>query len=327
MIISKIHKVLMMVVIVIVLSACGKVSEESYEIDATDEMAQQIGDAMASLDEGGGSNAGQLAKIDVTGYEKSFARLAGSQDFISRMAQKDFSEVTQDLSALLISKSYAVDCSAVTFSGCAGGALVRDFSNGCSLADHRPQIARIGTATGYVRLTYAGTGAGTCTIPAITGTDSVTRIPNYRITGLRGAIFDVSAISTGQKITRIGQAAFTYENAGIRRQFTTGSGEQVLDMTIKTSSTIAITGKLRHNRSLSGGGMTITNNLTGLACTVSPSNNVTWTTGCNCPSSGSWSGTCTDTQTLTVTFSGTCGETTLTKGSVIKAVTMDRCQP
>jgi hypothetical protein len=54
---------------------------------------------------------------------------------------------------------------------------------------------------------------------------------------------------------------------------------------------------------------------------------VTWTANCNCPTSGSFSGMCSDSEALSVVFSGTCGETTLTKGSMVKAVTLDRCQP
>ena len=182
--------------------------------------------------------------------------------------------------------------------------------------------------TGNVSLTFAGSGVGTCTIPAIT--DNVIRVPNFTIKGLRGATFQVTATSTGQKITRIGATSFTFENAGINRTFTTASGKVVVNVTTSTSSplgmTLAMSG-VRNGRSVSGGGITVVDNLTSLSCTMTP-NSVVWTASCNCPTSGSLSTVgCSDSEPMTVTFGGACGEVTVTKGSTVKAVTMDRCQP
>lgn len=315
--ILKTHKVLMMLVASLMISSCNKVEDEAYTIDATDEMAQQIGDVMVSIDESGGTTNGSISKLNGVGYEKSFARLSRGQGILSNLA-------AQDIADLFISKSYAADCSAVAFGACSGGMLIRDFAS-CSLPDRRPTVDKVGMVNGSIRLMYSGTGVGTCRIP--TNADYVVRVPNYRITGLRGVAFEVTVASgEGQRLTRIGAASYTFSSTAIRRKFSTASGKDVLDLTVATNSAIGITNNARNGRSATGGVLNITDNMTQAYCNVSP-NSVSWSTGCNCPTSGTWSGTCSDSQTLTVAFSGTCGETTLTKGSTIKAVTLDRCQP
>ncbi len=312
MMIVKTHKVLMMVVVSLVISSCNKVVDENYTIDTNDEMAQMLGDSLVAIDESGGNANGDIAQFNPTGYEKAFARLSHSDSVLSQVAN-------QDISNLFISRSYAApSCSAAPFiCNTATGVAVRSFSD-CT-------VAGSGTASGSVVLTFTGSNAGNCRIPL--ANDKVTRSPSYQIKGIRGAVFKVSSLSTGQSLTRINATSFNFASNGIRRTFTTASDKIVLDMTTLTGSPISVIGTTRGApRILSGGTLIIIDNLTSVSCTMSH-NNVSWTSGCNCPTAGSWVGSCSDGTTLQVVYGSTCGLATLTKGSEVRPVTMDRCQP
>ncbi len=278
--------------------------DESYTVDATNETAQQVGDAMASMDESGGSTSGAVASLEIQSYQKAFARLSTGE-----------SPKSENIFKVLFPMAEAAACNTVAFSSCASNQKIRNVT-GCSTAGG-------GTMDGNVTLTFAGSGAASCTIPG--AADSVSRAPNYSITGLRGATFSVSATSTGHTLTRLNSTDFNFTNAGIRRTFVTPKGTTLLDVTSSTGSAISVTGNSRNNRTMSGGSLIVTNNLTSVACTLVPSS-VQWTSACNCPTAGSWAGTCTDSSTFQVAFGSTCGETTVTKDGVATTVTMDRCQ-
>jgi hypothetical protein len=203
----------------------------------------------------------------------------------------------------------------VAFSTCSSTQKVREVT-GCTTAGG-------GTMDGNITLVFSGSGASSCTIPL--AADAVSRTPNYSITGLRGATFSVSALTTGQTFTRTGAGTFTFENSGIRRTFVTPKGKTLLDVTSATGSAISVTGDIRNNRTMSGGSLIVTNNLTSVACTLVPSG-VQWSSGCNCPTAGSWAGTCSDSSAFSVAFGSTCGESTVTKDGVVSTVNMDRCQ-
>ncbi len=285
--------------------ACSKQAVDlTYTADSTAEAGQQVGDAMVSVDESGGSSSGAIAQFDFSADQKTFARLSHNS-------------VRQEpiLLKIIFPEAHAAACSTVAFSACSSGQRVRDL-NSCTTALN-------GVMSGNVTLTFSGSGVATCTIPA--ASDAVSRVPNYSVTGLRGATFAVAATSTGQTVTRTGATTFTFANAGIRRSFTTPKGVVILDLTTTTASPITVTGNSRTSRTMTGGGLTILNNLTGVSCPLVPSS-VTWTAGCNCPTSGSWGGTCSDSTTMNVAFSATCGAATVTKGTETSTITMDRCQ-
>ena len=174
-------------------------------------------------------------------------------------------------------------------------------------------------------LTYAGTGSGTCAIPAIG--DSVNRVPAFTATlvGNNGS-FEASAVSTGQTLTRTSSGTFTFGSTGIRRVYTSGSGNAIADMTTLTTSDITISGTTRTNRVVNGGMLQVTNNLTNEVCNVSP-NNVTWTSAaCSCPTAGSWTGVCSTGQPVSVIFTSTCGTVNTAYGSTSKTLTLERCE-
>ncbi len=277
----------------------------NYSVDTVGESGQQVGDAMASVDESGGSTNGSIAGLEVKSYERAFARLS-------------VGDISNSHAVLLrlFPNAQATTCSAVTFSNCSNSQRVRTL-DGCTTFGG-------GVMSGSVTLNFSGTGIASCTIPM--NNDSVSRVPNFSVTGLRGATFAVSG--SGQTLTRSGASQFLFSNAGVRRTFVTPKGDTILDITTSTTSPITVTGNSRTSRALSGGALNVVNNLTGVSCSMVPSTSpvVSWTAGCNCPTAGSWSSTCSDSTSLTVAFSSTCGQATVTKGTEVRTISMDRCQ-
>lgn len=308
---------LALLVCIIVVSGCrGKDEDDSYTIDTVNESAQQVGDVVASIDESGGTTTGGFTlNNEIESARKAYARMTGG-------------DTDKTVASMIVPEAQAAACNTIGFDSCGTtgtGKKVRDFAS-CTTGGG-------GTITGNVTLTFNGTGSASCTMPAVN--DYVARVPNFSISGLRGATFTVEATDSGQRITRDstgGTPAFTFTNSGIRRKFITPKAVTLLDITTTTTSTgsVTVTGANRANRvmnSVSGGGIVMTNNLTSEACTLTP-NSVTWEAGCNCPTSGSFSGTCTGTSdTLTVTFGSTCGSVTVSKtgDATNEAVTLDRC--
>jgi hypothetical protein len=268
-----------------------------------DEIAQQVGDSMASVDESGGST-GTLAELD------------SARNFFKRRAPSEISNGW--LENLVESPAYA-NCSALPgFGSCTSNAVTRTFA-GCT----------VGAATfnGTVVNTWGG-GASSCTLSAPSQT--ITRVPTFTVTGRRGATLTVSRSGTvGQRLTLTSgsgsSSVFALTNDGIQRVFRNASGTETYNFTtsIPEASPITITGNSRTNRVLSGGSLSVKNNLTDVTCTYVPTA-VTWTSACNCPTSGSWIGTCSDGKSTTVSING-CGTASLTVGTVSTSVTFDRC--
>jgi hypothetical protein len=264
------------------------------------ETGQQIGDVMASIDESGGSGGG-FALLDAS--RRTYARLAPPELHGGGWA------------SFLLPAAEATSCAlASTFSSCASNVITRTF-DGCTVGG--------ATFNGTVTLTFADATVDNTCLPAAVG-HSITRVPNFTVTGRRGATLEVTkTASAGQVITVVNGTTFTFTNDGIRRVFTTGSGTSLFDFTTKTTSGITVTGVARAGRTLSGGTLRVTNNLTGVSCDYSPTN-VSWTSTCNCPTSGSWSGSCSDGKTTSLNITG-CGAASITVGSETDSVTFDRC--
>ncbi len=279
------------------LAQCGK-STSTTDIEET---GQQVGDAMASIDESGGSS-GTLAQLDLN--EKTLRRLA----------PPSFLETIKDK---IIPESYAATCAlSSTFGSCSSNTITRNF-NGCTIGT--------ATLTGTVTLAWGGSSAS-CVMSA--ANDYITRSPSFLLTGRRGATLTSTKTGTfGQKLTWTSGTGTTrvmsYSNDGIRRFFTDTSGTVTYDFTTTTTSAITVTGTSRANRVLSGGSLRVTNNLTSLSCDYVPTN-VTWTSTCSCASSGTWSGSCSDGKTSTVTITG-CGTASLVMGPDTQTLNFDRC--
>ncbi len=303
---------LLIILTTIFLGCRGTTTDDTaYSVDTATESAQQVGDAMASVDESGGSTGGAITSNEIKSYEKAFARINPNENSSQILsAQKKVN--------LFLPQAQATACNTIAFDTCgttAANTKVRTLSS-CTTAGN-------GTMSGNVTLTFTGTGAGTCTIPA--NTDSVSRVPNYAISGLRGATFTVSAATSGQTLTRTAVSTMSLSNAGIKRTFTTPKGTKLLDITTATGTPLTINGNARTGRTISAGTLVVTNNLTNVTCTLTPAG-IAWTGSCNCPTAGTWSATCSDASTYSVAYGSTCGETTFTKASVATPMTMDRCQ-
>lgn len=289
--------------LLILSSGCKKNAEDTAAADVQ-ETAQQVGDVMASVDESGG-NSGSIASFDGRSVENTFERFApGTYDHKS-------------VASLIVPEAQAAACTATNnFSSCSSNVITRTFG-GCT----------VGSATfnGTVTLTWGGASTG-CVMSA--ANDHVTRVPNFTVTGRRSATLTVTKTGTiGQRVTWTsgsgGSRVMSFTNDGINRRFSL-SGTTLFDQTTSVTSAITVTGTSRTSRVMSGGTLQVVNNLTSVTCSFSPTN-VTWAGGtCNCPTSGSWSGTCTDGKSVTLDING-CGTANYTEGSTTTSVSFDRC--
>ncbi len=284
---------------------CQK-ADDLYSVDVATEFGQLVGEVMAAVDESGGTINGAIAQSEISGYEKSFARLANDKPIYQSSLLK-----------LALPEAQAAVCGAVAFGACAAAKKIRNLAD-CTTPGG-------GTLTGNVTLRFTGSGIATCTIPV--NNDAVSWTPSFTMTGLRGATFANSATSTGQTLTRAAASTFIFTNSGIRRTFVTPQGSTILDMTTSTSAStpITVSGSARAGRIMTGGNITIVNNLTAVSCTLTPTA-VSWGAGCNCPTAGTWSAACTDSTNFSVAFTSTCGQATVTKGTEVTTITMDRCE-
>lgn len=275
--------------------------------DSEDESAQQLGDTMASIDESGGSD-GTMALQNT--FEKTFQRLSPN-NFKLPFWKRAFTINEADAASCFVAHTFGT-CGATD-----PNVIVRDF-NDCTILG--------ATFSGTVTLSWASSNTD-CTLAA--QNDTITRVPDFSVTGLRGATLTVSKSGTvGQVFTLTSDPlattkTFSFTNDGIRRVFTLGSST-LFDFTTKVTDPITITGDTRANRVVDGGTLEVTNNSSSLSCDYTPSN-VTWdSTTCNCAESGTWTGTCSDSTTRKVEITG-CGTADVTVGSVTSSVTFDRC--
>ncbi|MFH1263863.1 MAG: hypothetical protein V1495_10545 [Pseudomonadota bacterium] len=264
-----------------------------------DELGQQVGDTMASVDESGGSS-GNLARA----VRRTFDRWAPSE-----LRPSPFS--------YLLPEAFAASCASLTtFSSCVNNVITRTFDD-CTLGR--------GTFSGTITLTFVDDAVDdTCRMTA--EGHSIARDPEFAVTGLRGATLTVAKTgAVGQKVTRSATAGtFAFSNDGIRRTFKSPAGTTLFDFSTQTVDPITLTGTSRLNRTLNGGTLRVTNELTGVSCDMVPTN-VTYAATCNCAVSGTWEGNCTDGEIAKVEITG-CGEATLTKDDRVQTVDFDRCE-
>lgn len=287
---------------VLILASCKNSQDEAASTDNS-EAAQQIGDIMASIDEAGGSSGS-------FGFVNTFARLA-PEDVLESVALESGNSDPKDLKATSIAPRAA--CGTTGFSSCSNNVITRTF-NGCSIG--------AATLSGTVSLTFHDASVDNTCAMAV-NSDSIIRVPNFTVTGLRGATLTVSkTASEGQKISKTGPATYNFTNDGIKRKFVYNNNT-LFDFTTLTTSSLGITGNSRNGRVLNGGTLRVINNESGRYCDYSPSN-VTWNSNCNCAVSGSWTATCSDSTTSSLTINS-CGSATFSMDSTSTTVNFDRC--
>lgn len=263
------------------------------------ETAQQVGDVMASVDESGGNSAGTMATLE------------NHRRFVALKEKQLPRNIVQDVFDLFtpITKAQAAACSTTTFSSCSSGAMVRDL-NSCT----------IGSAvfSGNITLNFSQMA---CTLNA--DGDSVTRNPSFTVTGRRNALLTVTKVGAhGQRMTRTSSGNYTLTNDGVRRVFS-ASGTTLFDYTTTTASAITVTGTSRADRVMNDGSLQVVNNKSAVVCTFAPTN-VAWSSSCNCASSGTWAGSCSDGKTGSIEITG-CGRAKITLGDNDDDVSFDRC--
>ena len=274
------------------------------------ESAQQIGDVMASIDESGGGS-GAIAQMQ---FENSL------QKMLARYAPDD-TPARGALAQLALPVAEATSCYGFGFGSCGGASgttIVRNFNN-CTVSS--------ASLSGDVTLVWGG-GASACSLTS--PGQHITRVPNFTLSGRRGATLSVTKTGTiGQRLTWASgtgtSKVFNFSNDGINRKFTATNSTVFYDQTTTVSGTITVTGTTRASRVINGGGsLVVTNNLTANVCTYTPTN-VTWDTPtCTCPTQGYWSGSCADGKSTTLTLTG-CGVANYTEGSETVALSFDRC--
>ena len=283
--------------------ACGLAEGDVSTTTDIEETAQQVGDVMASIDESGGSS-GAYGMFRLQGEEKMFARIAPAA------FRKSFADY-------VLPEARATLCAASsTYTSCTNNVITHDL-NGCTIGS--------ATLNGTVTLTW--TDAAVNNVCAISADGhSITREPNFTLTGRRGGTMTVTKLFTGQVIARTSTGVFSFANDGIRRVISY-NGNTLFDYTTSTpNGTLTITGLNRNGRTLTSTGgayLRVTNNTSGVRCDYIPSN-VTWANTCTCAKSGSWSANCSDGSSSTLTLTG-CGTATFTLGSETQSVTFDRC--
>lgn len=291
----RVFKILCLILISMSIVNCS----EEAEVDIQ-ESAQQVGDVMASVDESGGTSNGTMAFMQ------------GQQKFIAIKEKQQSGSYVNHIFDLLtpVPSAQAVACQDTTFSTCSSSQKVRDLS-GCTVGS--------ATFTGNVTLAFSDAA---CVLDS--ANDYVNRNPNFTVTGRRSATLTVTKTGTnGQRVTRGSTAGnFTFSNDGIRREFA-ASGQTLFDYTTQTTTDISVTGTSRTDRVMTGGSLRVTNNLSSVYCDYVP-DSVTWTSACNCASSGSWAGTCSDGKSSAINITG-CGTATISLGDKSESLTFDRC--
>lgn len=293
-------------IVVNLMLGCGDLEQISLgEANTEGEIASQLGDVMASIDEGGKGTTTIAQFYPLMLDNNSASKNAALNNFM--MA--------------LIPQAQAAACGAAEFGACSSNTMTRSF-NGCSVGSY--------ILSGNVVMTWTGGTSCALTAPA----QAIRIAPNYTVAGNN---LSLSATKTGTYGVTLTWASgsgttkvFQYTNDGINRTLRS-NGTTLLSLSTRTTSPITVTGTTRGSRVLSSaaGALEIVNNTSGESCTFQPSS-VSWgSVNCNCPTGGQWVGTCSTLGSVNLAMSTTCGVATMTytkNGTPTnQTVSLDRC--
>lgn len=213
----------------------------------------------------------------------------------------------------VIPRAYAATCWEPAFSACnASGVRTKDFG-GCNIG--------LATLTGTVELTFTRPAC-----VAATAGDAVTRTADLTLTGLYGGTLEVTSPGGGQTLTRTA-AGFEYSVGGMERILTGAGGRTLFDVRTRTITPIVVTGSSRADLKIVSGSFEIDHKLAGYKVTLT-ADNLTWTSSCNCASSGTLTGTVSggrrDGKSASVVITS-CGEADVTIDGETESVSLDRC--
>jgi hypothetical protein len=261
--------------------------------DEAGQIGAAVGEAMSSLDE---SVAGETTAM--LPFRRMPDELRGS--------------LWQRAMDAVIPSAYAATCWEPAFGACSGGVRTKDFA-GCTIGP--------ATVTGTVTLTFS---RALCVV--VTTGDAVTRTANFSLTGLYGGSLAVTSPGGGQTLTKT-DAGFNFDVGGMERILTLPSGRKLFDVATHTTAPFVVTGSSRADLTIASGSLQIDHKLANFSVTLTASN-LTWTSSCNCASSGTLTGTVSggrhDGKSASVTITA-CGEADVTIDGDTESVSLDRC--
>ena len=227
--------------------------------------------------------------------------------------------IFKGISEYLIPSAYAASCSSdgSTISNCSSSSLpaITRTYNGCNIGNSN--IVLSGTTT----YTYSSPGC------SVIGFDkSVTRTTNLTMTGKLGGTVTITSdnavdyrgntIGGGQKLTANSSLGlYTLEVQGVNRTLVSPAGNEVWNLSTRTTAPISVNGSPTSGLVLSsnGGALEIIHNKAKYVLALSLGN-LTFNDTCNCPVSGAmtgvYSGSLDGTSTITYTGCGTANVTT-----------------
>jgi hypothetical protein len=298
-----------LVLVAAVAFSCGRLGGNNGEtVDYNAEAANAAGEQMAAIDEGAAGSG--------IGFRDSPAAPPApwKHDLINL-----FTLPSAYAASCTLASNWM--CSTTVPAGAPAGtmsAIVGDFSGGCSSGGI--------TLTGKTEIDFS---TSSCHIPA--NGDYLIRFPNYTFNAL-GYTLAVSVPSGGgQKLMRTGLNAFEFTGLGVERVATDSKGKTLFDIETTTGSPVTVTGSTRAGRTVNGGSIVVEHKLAAFTTTLVP-NNLTWSSGCNCPTSGSLAATNSGSRhnSFTITMGPACGDATISGseadgGMISDSVSLQHC--
>ncbi|OQW52823.1 MAG: hypothetical protein A4S09_08240 [Proteobacteria bacterium SG_bin7] len=232
-------------------------------------------------------------------------------------------KVMTEMQNLLLPQAVADDgCVRPIFAACINGIRESTYNN-CSPANSKASI------NGYIRLTYS---QANCTLSV---SDKVNRTFEVTISGPRGGSATLSSANKsdyngnvyggGGQLTKTANG-FDVEILG-KNISLDYKGVELYNVSIRTLSTVHISGTLsRQSRLVNGGQIEVNHNKAKFTALFEP-HNLQWQSGCCYPVSGSLSVTYSGSKTgsATVTFNG-CGLAQHSDGVQEKPVVLNYCE-
>lgn len=298
------NKIILLVLVAVAfnfMTGCGDLETVTLgEANPKAEIANQIGDVMAAIDEAGRGN------MAITHFQ---LKSPSSKN----VAADNFMQV-------MFPQAHAATCNTAEFSACSSNSVIRNF-NSCTVGSF--------VLTGNVTISW--TGGTNCVLSAVS--QSIRMAPNYTIAGNNMALSSTKTGTHGVTLTWASGSGttrvFSYVNDGINRTLSS-NGTVLLSLNTRTVTPITVTGNTRGSRVLSSaaGALEIVNTTSGETCTFQP-NSISWgATNCNCATAGTWNGTCSTLGSFVMTMTS-CGAASLAYTvngvATTQAVSLDRC--
>ncbi len=223
----------------------------------------------------------------------------------------------------LLPAAFASSCTRPVYNSCQSGARSASYVN-CATGLSNVSL------NGSISLNYSNS---ICDISSVG--DSVTRTYSLDLSGPYGGDLNISSASQtdynghtyggGGKLTTTA-SGWNLDVLG-RRTTLSFNGKTLMDVSVRTTSPLGITGSLsRASRVINSGAIEVNHNVAQFTGVFTPQN-IQWSNSCCYPISGgynvTWSGS--KTGTATVTFQG-CGQAQVNENGQTKNITLSYCE-